>query len=140
VSLTDIERRVLGHVPVWAEDEAWHVENEGGPRRFDEETQRWVGSIRFYSLPDFTARLAEDRATQHPERGGPLTEAECLQVLEHLAGRGFVEPVAELPGAFRMTQAGFDEITGPEKAPEQLPGPVQVEVHPAVAQSEAPTA
>jgi hypothetical protein len=127
VSLTDIERRVLGHVPVWAEDEAWHVENEGGPDV----------SIRFYSLSDFTARLAEDASTQHPERGGPLTEDECLQVLAHLAQRGFVEPVADAPHAFRMTQAGFEELTGPEKAPEQLPGPVQVDVNPAHVDSQA---
>src|SRR5207248_7289900 len=79
--LTNIERRVLGHLPAWAEDEAWHVENEGGPEV----------SIRFYTAPDFTARLAEDLATEHPQRGGPLTEAECVQVLNHLASRGLAE-------------------------------------------------
>lgn len=127
MSLTNIERRVLGHVPVWAEDEAWHVENEGGPDV----------SIRFYSLPDFTVRLAEDASTEHPERGGPLTEQECYQVLEHLASRGFLEPVVDCPGAYRMTQAGFEELTGPEKAPEQLPGPVEVPLNPAHVDSEA---
>jgi len=48
--LSEFWRRVLGHLPVYAEDEAAHIEAEGG---------RDV-SIRAYSLPDFTARLAED--------------------------------------------------------------------------------
>jgi hypothetical protein len=117
--LTNIERRVLAHLPVWHADEAWLVENEGGPDV----------SIRSYSLPDFTARLAQDASTK--VQGRSLTEAECLQTLQVLASRGF----AEERDGWRMTQAGFETLTGPSEAEDQVPGPVQVDLNPAVAES-----
>jgi hypothetical protein len=135
MGLTNIERRVLAHLPDWAADEAWHVENEGGPEV----------SVRSYSLPAFAVRLAQDVNTQ--VEGRPLTEGECLQTLQVLASRGFAESfdkalavgteIASVEQHWRMTEAGFEALIGPAQEPDQVPGPVQVPVQPASVESGA---
>jgi hypothetical protein len=68
--LTELARRVLAHLPIWASDEKAHVESEGGPDV----------SIRSYSRADFTVRLADDPITRIVDQAGAsrsLAEAEC---------------------------------------------------------------
>lgn len=117
--LTELGRRVLGHLPDWAADEKAHVESEGGPEI----------SIRSYNLADFTARLAED-----PCVSPSLDEAQCETCLDALVASGLASTKG---GKWRMTKAGFELLTGPENKPEQVPGEVLVEVHPAVAKATA---
>jgi hypothetical protein len=121
VILSNIERRVLAHLPAWAADEAAHVAEEGGPEV----------SVRSYSLPAFTLRLAEDPGTKVDGRS--LDEAECLRTLQVLASRGF----AEDREGWRMTQAGFEALTGPSEESDQVPAPVDVALHPAQQDSSA---
>lgn len=117
-ALTDLGRRVLSHLPDWAEDEAAFVKMEGGPEV----------SIRFYTLPDFTARLAEDIYTKVDDPPRSLTEDECKLTLDALIDAGLA---SEKDGEYRMTEAGRDALTAPEGKTEQVPGAVLVELAPA---------
>ena len=118
--LTDLGRRTLGHLPVWAEDEDALVEAEGGPE----------ASIRSYDLPSFTARLAEDPFT--PDLG----ETEVATVLNTLCEAGLAT-VDEESGHYRMTQAGFDALHAPREDYEGEPGAVFMDLAPAVAKASA---
>ena len=114
LALSDTARRVLGHLPVWAEDEDafQQAEIDAGAAE----------SIRSYDLSGFTARLAQDRST--PD----MDEAQVLSLLEGLAAQGLA---AEDNGAWSMTQAGYELLTGPPAVqPANLVGgPVDVELH-----------
>lgn len=142
--LTELERRVLGHLPAWAEDEEAHVEMEGGPRR--EEDGAMAGSIRAYAIDEFTVRLAEDPCAVGVDATGAVRHLRAPEVagqLEALVERGLAErddlevDEGQLLARWRMTQAGFEAITGPEKKPDQIPGPVEVETHPGKATAAA---
>jgi hypothetical protein len=125
--LTLLGRRVLGHLPVWVENENAHVKAEGGPDV----------SVRSYSLADFTVRLAEDPNTFVKDDDGltrPLAEAECGMSLQGLANSGLAE---ETDDQWRMTQLGFEAITAPDEPEDQVPGAVVVDLSPAVADSKA---
>src|SRR5438445_13082076 len=114
MALTHIEKRVLTHIPDWAADEAWHVENEGGPDV----------SVRFHTLEEMTRRLAADLGARIDNEDGsvrPITEPEVLQTLQVLEAQGLAE---ERDGGWRMTEAGFNVLTGPAKEPNTVPGPV----------------
>lgn len=127
--LTGIGRRVLGHLPVWAEDEAAHIEAEGGPRRVNPETGREEGSIRSYSLEEMVVRMAEDQSS-------PAMSAEWLQgALEDLEKSGFAFRTDD--GRWRMSRSGFDALHAPAPEAGQVPGPVTVPLNPAVAESAA---
>lgn len=118
--LTDLGRRTLGKLPVWAKDEDAHVEAEGGPEV----------SIRSYTLPEFTVRCAEDPAIQPA-----LSEAQVQVTLEALAAKGLA---VERKDGWKMTKAGFDALHAPlDEDEEQTPGAVTVGLHPAVAEADA---
>ena len=126
--LSDLGRRVLGHLPVWAADEDAHVAEEGGPGQ----------SIRGYSLRDFTVRMQEDLSTTVPDgetgQQRPLVEDEVHQALQQLGGKGFaIEDGAD----WKMTQAGFDELHAPRPEQVQVPGAIQVDLNPGVITSGA---
>jgi hypothetical protein len=108
--LSKLGRRVLAHLPAWAEDEAAHVEAEGGPEV----------SVRSYTRAEFTIRLAEDECIQ-PK----LTSADVDVALAALAEQG----LAEERDGWRMTQAGFDALHAP--ADEGEPGAVFLDLKPA---------
>ena len=143
--LTELERRVLGHLPAWAEDEGAFIEMEGGPRRLDEETGEWVGSIRTYNLPEFTVRLSEDPCAVglgSDGQGGMVVRHLTAPEVEHQLGllveRGLAARDDDGDEArWRMTEAGHASLTGPQKMPDQIPGPVEVEPHPAKAKASA---
>lgn len=117
--LSYVGRRVLAHLPVWAADEAAHVEAEGGPEQ----------SIRAYSLEALHERLAEDQAT--PDMEGE----QLVRIIDELAAQGLCEPS---PDGFRMTQKGFEVLTDPTEPEGQSQniGSAFVELHPAEVQSE----
>lgn len=117
--LTELGRRVLGHLPVWAEDEDAHVKMEGGPEV----------SIRSYPLEDLTGRLAED-----PCIDPPLSQDDVASALAGLSGEKLAKSTAD---GWRMTKQGFEAITGPQEKPGQVPGAVVVETHPAVVEANA---
>jgi hypothetical protein len=128
-TLTEFWRRVLGHLPVYAEDEAAHIEAEGGPEI----------SIRAYSLPDFTTRLAEDPhcVFQDPEthQSRPLSEAEVEAALGVLVEKGNAKHTKD---GWKMTKAGLEALTAPvDESVEQIPGAVTVGLDPAHADSKA---
>jgi|HubBroStandDraft_5_1064220.scaffolds.fasta_scaffold05682_14 hypothetical protein len=104
---SDVERRVLGHLPVWTADEnAFRVE-EG------------ENSIRSYSLPELTVRLRQDACI--PAR----TEEQVQAFLSNLAAKGLV---SETDGAWVMTEAGLRalvDVPGLSEH-EQTRGPVQI--------------
>jgi hypothetical protein len=104
---SDVERRVLGHLPVWAADEEAFRAAEG------------EGSIRAYSLQDFTARLAQDPCI--PQR----SEEQVQAFLSNLAAKGLA---SEIEGSWSMTEAGLKALqdTPGLSEHEQTPGPVQV--------------
>jgi hypothetical protein len=124
LALSDTARRVLGHLPVWTEDEEAFqaTELEAGATE----------SIRSYGLSEFTARLAQDRSIPWSQTCGstapPLNEEQVLSLLEGLAEQGLA---AEDNGAWSMTQAGYELLTGPPAVqPANLVGgPVDVELH-----------
>lgn len=140
IALTELERRVLGHLPAWAANEKAHIRMEGGK----------ATSIRTYNLADFTERLTEDPNAVGVDANGDVrhaTEPEAASLLGALVDRGLAErddrevPAVKADGEivaeaytearWRMTEAGFHAITGPEKKPDQLPGPVAVPLNPA---------
>lgn len=135
--LSELDRRVLGHLPAWAADEAAHIESEGGPEL----------SIRTYGLIEFTARLAEDPNAVGMDLTGAsrhLTAPEVAAVLADLVERGLAarddigtEGQDGFQARWRMTAEGFNELTGPERKPGQIPGPVEVPLNPAVHDSAA---
>jgi len=113
-------RRVLAHLPDWADDEAAHVEAEGGPEK----------SIRSYDLATFTDRLAEDIFTRVAPDGvaRPLTEPEVKLSLDGLIAAGLA---SEQDGQYQMTQAGRDALIAPAEEEDQVPGAVVLELAPA---------
>lgn len=116
--LTDLGRRVLGHLPVYAEDEEAHIEAEGGPEL----------SIRSYTLEKFTARLAED------ESSPDMDEGHVLDALTGLADSGLCGE--DESGGWRMTKGGLDALLAPSEI-DQVPGAVLVDVNPAQAKANA---
>jgi hypothetical protein len=104
---SDAERRVLGHLPVWAAKEDTFRAEEG------------ENSIRSYSLPDFTVRLAQDPCI--PRR----SEEQVQAFLSNLAAKGLA---SETDGAWSMTEAGFNALMSVPglSEHEQTPGPVHV--------------
>ena len=130
-NLTELDRRVLGHLPAWAADEKAHIKMEGGPQF----------SIRTYNLTDFTERLGEDPNAVGVDANGDVrhaSEPEVAALLGQLVERGLAErDDAGDEQRWRMTEAGFEAITGPEKKPDQIPGPIEVPLNPAVAEATA---
>lgn len=125
--LTELGRRVLGHLPVWAKNEKAHVKAEGGPKN----------SIRSYGLADFTVRLAEDPEAVVTDEAGVtrhMTEAEVEQTLQALADTGLASSDDE--GQWRMTEAGYDALVTPQQRPDQTPGAVTMNLHPAKAKAD----
>jgi hypothetical protein len=86
---SDIERRVLGHLPVWAADEEAFVQAEldGGAKE----------SIRSYSVGELTARLLDDKSI--PAR----SEDQVAAFLESLQEKDLA---VETDGRWGMTKAG----------------------------------
>jgi hypothetical protein len=121
MELSYAARRILGNLPVWHPDEAWLIEQEGGPEQ----------SVRSYSLPALTARLLEDRGT--PD----MDEAKVAEQLGELAGAGLCE---EAEDGWRMTQFGFEVLTDPTPVEDREPGPALIELHPAEHVSEGVSA
>lgn len=118
-TLTDLGRRVLGHLPVWAANETAFVKAEGGPD----------ASIRSYTLADFTARLAED-ASVAPS----LAEASVLESLQALEAVGVASADGE---QWRMTQLGYEALVAPVEDEAQVPGAVVIDLNVATAASGA---
>src|ERR1039458_7153757 len=119
MELSHIGRRVLGHLPVWAEDEAAFIELEGGPEK----------SIRAYGTEEFTARLGEDSGTP------AMTVNEVETCLGELAKQGLC---TETEDGWRMTEAGFDALH--EVRPQlgsAVVGPAFVDLHSASLDSNA---
>lgn len=120
--LTELGRRVLVHLPVWAEDEDAHIAAEGGPGQ----------SVRSYNLESFTRRLAED-TNVHP----PQTELDNEQTLEALVAAGLAEKTPD--EQWRMTKAGYDAIHAPREDVEQVPGEIFLDLQPGHATMTAST-
>lgn len=111
-TLTELGRRVLGHLPAWAEDEAALIEAEGGPDL----------SIRSYTLDELVERLAEDSSIEPP-----LSDAAVQAVLGVLKSLGYASSKG---GRWRMNKAGLRALVAPVESNEP-PGAVVVEMHPA---------
>jgi hypothetical protein len=104
---SDVERRILGHLPVWTSDEESFKAAEGD------------GCIRAYDLPGFTARLTQDPCIP------PRTEDQVGAFLTNLASKGLA---SESEGSWSMTEAGLKALqdTPGLAEHEQTPGPVQI--------------
>lgn len=100
---SDTHRRVLGHLSTPDADYGWEVE-------------------------PLLARLAADPYTPFPENPESLdisAEVEALTVvLDDLAGKGHAREYKG--GIWRMTQAGFDALTGPSANGPGEPGPADL--------------
>lgn len=115
--LTELGRRVLGHLPVWAEDEAKLVEAEGGAGH----------SVRSYTVEEMVQRLIEDPSVEE-------LNADAVQVLlEALHANGWA---SQKNGEWRMLKAGLAALTAATDDAEPE-GAVSVELHPAVHDSNA---
>jgi hypothetical protein len=112
--LTDLGRRVLCHLPIWAQDEAAFVELEGGPEN----------SIRSYSLEDLTVRLAEDQSI-----APTLTAPQVLASLTALKDAGLA---SDSSGAWKMLKLGKEALVAPIEPEKQVPGEVVLELNPAI--------
>jgi hypothetical protein len=118
--LSDLGRRVLGHLPVWAKNEKALIKAEGGAKE----------SVRSYNLQQLTERLLEDPHT------ADMSEDQVLVCLEPLVEHGLAE--VDKDGNYRMTQAGFDALHAPrDDAEEQVPGEVFLDLAPAQATATA---
>jgi hypothetical protein len=107
---SDIERRVLGHLPVWTADEKAYqkAEIDAGASH----------SIRSYTAAELTARLLEDRSI--PSR----TEDQVAAFLNDLGEKGYA---TDVDGQWSMTEAGLQALSEPTLAEhEQTSGPVQI--------------
>lgn len=126
--LTELGRRVLSHLPDWAEDEEAFVRMEGGPEN----------TIRSFTLPEMTLRVAEDIYTRvnDPQTGQPrpLNTTEMQLTLDALVAE---ELAYETGGRYYMTQLGFESLTGPEGKADQVPGKVVVDLAPGKISSDA---
>lgn len=120
LSLSDTARRVLGHLPVWTDDEDafQQAELDAGASE----------SIRAYDLPTFTERLDSDRSTP------AMSQEQVQELLKGLEANG----LAFEENGWRMTQAGFELLTSPpEVQPANLVGgPAVVELNESQSQSE----
>lgn len=144
MQLSKLGRRFLAHVPVWAADEDAFVAAEGGPEV----------SVRSYTLPEFTARLAEDPDSHVTydfdghARKLPHNEEGCQVGLEALVADGLIkrsEIDVEVPSEEEtaepttvvvvrygpMTKAGLDLLLAPDEDEDQTPGAVFINTHPA---------
>lgn len=117
--LTDLGRRVLAHLPVWSANEKKLLSEEGGADV----------SVRSYTLPEFTERLAED-ASLAPS----LTEAATLESLTALQAAGLASVDGE---DWRMTELGYEALVAPVEEETQEPGAVVVDLNPAVQETGA---
>jgi hypothetical protein len=111
--LDDLQRRVLGHLPVWRtpDDAQAASENElaavPGP---------FARSIVAYNLPELTARLALDASLPNQ------SEEDVLAVLEDLEAQGLAAQLPQpdaLPN-WQMTEAGRAAL---HAQPESVPPP-----------------
>lgn len=119
-ALTELGRRVLGHLPVWVEDEAARIEAQGGPEH----------AVCSYTPSELTDRLAED-----PSIVPALAEDEVATALSGLASQGLASQSAE---DWRMTELGLEALTNPAERPHEKPGAVTLELHPAQESSISP--
>jgi hypothetical protein len=123
-------RRVLATLPAWYSDE--------DEARLDAEAAE-QGHVRV-RRHSFEEMVAEMRGNPHAyvpdgEATRPMDDGEVQRCLDWLAAQGWVETVDE---AYRMTQAGFEELHRPEAAAENVvPGPVELDLQPAVAVPDA---
>jgi uncharacterized protein with von Willebrand factor type A (vWA) domain len=107
---SDLERRVLGHLPAWTADEEAYQQAEVDAGASE--------SIRGYTLGALTARLLEDKTI--PAR----TEDQVAAFLDALVEKGYASTA---DGEWRMTEAGLRALGEPTLAEhEQTPGPVQI--------------
>ena len=138
-------RRVLATLPAWYSDE--------DNARLDAEAAK-IGHVRV-RRHSFEEMLAEMQANPHAympvEVDGepsvrPMSAEEVQRSLEWLAAQKWaasehVVPVdPEQPGSehWYMTQAGFEELHRPEAAATNVvPGPVKLDLQPAVQQASA---
>jgi hypothetical protein len=141
--MTDLGRRALGNLPAWAEDEDAVIEEEGGPQL----------SVRSHSLAEMVGQLVPNVEAMITDTEGvkrPMTEAEVEVTMDALVAEGWAEKVTrtqltyedgedgepvETPvdvEHYKMTQAGFDALHAPvEEKPDQKPGAVALNLHPA---------
>lgn len=94
--LTDVQRRVLGHIPVWRDESVREsvIEHEvaSGHR-----------SIQSYTTTELLARLATDRGLRAEDNKPGVFE----RTLDELEGAGFAVDGDE---GWTMTEAGFDAL------------------------------
>lgn len=138
--LTPLLRRVLGSLPVWHEDEASVIAHENEEHGL---------SVRSHNLDEMHkemflnphAQVADDDA----DSTRPMTRDEVRRCLDWCVENGYASAEVKVPPLvadgetvtpvehWKMTQEGFEEIHRPEAPPENVvPGPVKIEVDPAV--------
>lgn len=122
--LNDLERKIVGHLPVWAADEEAHVEAEGGPD----------ASVRCYTLVQLHERLLEDVSIQPPLELGALAVALAELVRMGLVSR---DGTGDEPATFRMTEQGFGALHAPVEEQDQVVGAVTIALNPAHSASKA---
>lgn len=121
--LNDLERKIVGHLPVWAADEQAHVEAEGGPEN----------SVRCYTLQELHERLLEDVSIRPP-----LSAEGLALALGELARMGLVSRDGSgVRPTFRMTEAGFEALHEPVDEADQVVGAVTIALNPAHSASKA---
>jgi hypothetical protein len=127
--LTPLGRRVLGNLPAWSSDEAWVIEQEGGPE----------SSVRSHALGEIAQALASNPAAGTLGSNGPLTEGETEGALialqeaglaEHIDGPTDIEGITH-ENAWRMTQAGLEALNAVQGLQDAPPGAVTMPLHPA---------
>ncbi len=120
--ISELERRILGHLPEWVEDEAAF-------------TGANPTAAREYDLATLTAKLAEDPGAHFAfgDEVRALGMPEVAHMLELLEDRGQVAHEDLLDGvrAWRKTRAGRDHLHDETGGIEQFPGPVKLPLHPA---------
>lgn len=129
MALTDLERRILAHLPHWHPDEAWLIAEEGGVEK----------SIRAYALAPFGQRLRQDPFVVARDVSGAVRQPldpEIEAFLHRLADAGYAEQ--DEFERWRMTEAGQALLTAePEAQVEEMPGPVTLELSPAYSETGA---
>ena len=107
--VTDLGRRILGHLPVWVADEQATVEAQGGAQ---------IAEVAF-TTKELTERLAEDPFTRYKNgtETRPMTEAEVQHAVESLQKQGLCELAAGVaPPAtegWKMTETGYNFMQEP---------------------------
>lgn len=138
--LTELERRLLGSLPNYHEDEAWCIREEGASAEDPTGVAfARLNNTRSHTIEKWLTQLQGPNCKGLGADGGFLTGAELVAAADQLLQYGLVEHVLDAVIAdvhhlesWRITKAGDQMLEAPSTPPEHPPGAVRMDLSPAI--------